>query len=144
MILLATAGAAALLLLPGSAASGRRRPYVLTALADIGTVYWRYDCVRHQTPEWSLGVRTFGDAATTTVTYLAGGSKQHRTLQPGTPITWFPFRRALRRRLLLVQGTEARTLYGNVSVRFGEMHLVNCWPYLPPRFTAILSTKPNS
>jgi hypothetical protein len=30
---------AAMVLLPGSAASGRQKPYVLTALASIGTVY---------------------------------------------------------------------------------------------------------
>jgi len=37
-------------LLPSSAATGRQKPYVLTALADIGTVYWRYDCVHFRTP----------------------------------------------------------------------------------------------
>jgi hypothetical protein len=136
----------AVVLLPSSAASGRQKPkpYVLTAFADIGTVYWRYDCGRHRPPRWSLGVRAFDDAATTTVTYRAGASRRQRTLQPGAPIAWFPFSRALRQRISLAQGTEPRTLYGKVSVRFGEMHLVNCWPYLPPRFTATLGTKPSS
>ena len=59
------------MLLPGSAASGRQKPYVLTALASIGTVYWRYDCVHYRAPEWSLGIRVFSNSATTTVTFHA-------------------------------------------------------------------------
>jgi hypothetical protein len=144
--ILAGALIAAVALFPSSAASGQQepKPYVLTAFADIGTVYWRYDCGQRRAPQWSLGVRLFDDAATTVVSYRAGTSRRLRTLQPGAPIAWFPVRRELRQRLSLAQGTEPRMLYGELSVRFRGMHLVNCWPYLPPRFTATLGTKPNS
>jgi hypothetical protein len=124
--------------LPGSASGGRQKPYVLTALADIGTVYWRYDCVHYRAPEWSLGVRLFRDSATTGVTYRAGTLKRHGALQPGDPTRWFPFRKDLRQHLSLVQGTEPRTLYATVSVRFGGTHLANCRPYAPPRVTTTL------
>ena len=60
---------AAVVLLPSSAAAGRQKPYVLTAVASVGTVYWRYDCVHYRAPEWSLGIRVFRDAATTSVTW---------------------------------------------------------------------------
>jgi hypothetical protein len=135
--------AATVLLLPGSAEGGRQKPYVLAALADIGTVYWRYDCVHYRKPEWSLGVRVFRDTATTTVTYRAGTLKRHRTLDPGDPVRWFPFRKELRQRLSLAQGTEPRTLYARVNVRFGGTRLANCQPYAPPRVTTALWTKPN-
>jgi hypothetical protein len=137
------AAAAFVMLLPGSAASGRQKPYVLTALADIGTVYWRYDCVHYRKPEWSLGVRVFADSATTGITDRAGALKQHRTLNPGDPVRWFPFRRANRQRLSLAQGTEPRTLYGTVDVRFGGTHLANCEPYAPPRVVTALWMKTN-
>ena len=42
---LLAATAAVVVLLPSSAASGRQLPQVLTAVADIGTVYWRYDAL---------------------------------------------------------------------------------------------------
>jgi hypothetical protein len=137
-IVVAGAAAGAALLLPGPAASGRQKPYVLTALADIGTVYWRYDCVHYRRPEWSLGVRLFRDSATTTVTFRAGALRQHRTRNPGDPTAWFPFRAEKRQRLSLVQGTEPRTLYARVIARFGGTHLANCRPYAPPHVTATL------
>lgn len=135
--------ASTLVLLPGSAASGRQKPYVLTALADIGTVYWRYDCVHYRKPEWSLGVRLFRDAATTTVALRVGTLRQHRTRNPGDPTAWFPFRAEKRQRLSLAQGTEPRTLYAQVNVRFGGTHLANCWPYSPPHMTTTLRTVTN-
>src|SRR5207245_11597649 len=55
---------AAVAVLAGPAASGRQKPYVLTAVADIGTVYWRYDFVHYRTPRWSLGIRIFYTATT--------------------------------------------------------------------------------
>ena len=127
--------AAAVLLLPGSAAGGRQKPYVLTALADIGTVYWRYDCVHYRAPEWSLGVRVFRDTATTTVTYRDGGLTRRRTAQPDGPSVWFPFRRERSQRLSLVQLTEPGTLRGHVLARFGPR---DCEPYFPPRLSVQL------
>ena len=130
-ILLATA---VVLLLPSAAASGRQKPFVLTALADIGTVYWRYD-FSHRAPQWSLGVHVFATAATTGATYRAGGFKRQRTLQPGYPTTWFPFRRERRQSLAFVQGTEAGTLRAVVTVRFNHH---NYESYFPPRFSVEL------
>ncbi len=101
---------AAVVLLPSSAASGRQKPYVLTALASIGTVYWRYDCVHYRAPEWSLGIRVFRDSATAGVTYRAGRLTRRRTAQPDGPTIWFPFRRERSQSLSVVQATEPGTL----------------------------------
>lgn len=121
--------------LPSSAASGRQKQYVLTALADIGTVYWRYDCVHYRANEWSLGVRIFRDTATTGVTYRAGRFTRRRTLQPGNPTTWFPFRREHRQTLSLVQATEPGTVHGHVLAAFRRR---DCWSYFTPRLTVQL------
>ena len=126
---------AAVAVLPSSAESGRQKPYVLTALADIGTVYWRYDCVHYRANEWSLGVRIFRDTATTGVTYRAGGFTRRRTLQPGDPTTWFPLRRERRQNLSLVQATEPGTVHGHVLATFSRR---DCWPYFTPRLTVEL------
>ena len=122
-------------LLPGSAASGRQKPYVLTALSDIGTVYWRYDCVHYRAAEWSLGVHVFPTTATTEVMYRAGRFERRRTLQPGYPTTWFPFRREHRQSLSLYQATEPGTLRGSVLANFGRS---GCQPYFPPRLSVEL------
>lgn len=131
--LLLAAIVAGILLLPGSAASGRQKPYVLTAVADIGTVYWRYDFVHYRTPRWSLGVRIFY-TATTGVTFRAGKLKQHRTLQP-RQLRWFPFTGSRTQSLSLVQRTEPGTLRATVNVEFSRH---NSQSYFPPRFTVQL------
>jgi hypothetical protein len=133
--LVAAAVAAAVLLLPGSAASGRQKPYVLTALADIGTVYWRYDCVHYRANEWSLGIRVFRDSATTEVTYRDRRLTRRRTAQPDGPTIWFPFRREHVQGLSFVQATEPGTLRGSVLARFGRR---DCQPYWPPRISVQL------
>lgn len=130
---------AAVMLLPGSAASERQKPYVLTALADIGTVYWRSDCVHYRVPEWSLGIRVFRDSATTEVTYRDGRLTRRRTAQPDGPTIWFPFRKERLQRLNAVAGGEAETIYSHVKAEFGEAHsLTNCWSYAPPRVSTNL------
>jgi hypothetical protein len=127
-------------LLPGSAASGQQRPYVLTALADIGTVYWRYDCVHYRQPEWSLGIHIFQNAASAGATFRAGKLTVRRpTIQPGEPTIWFPFRKERVQRMTAAAGGEAETVYARVKVTFGEAHsLANCWSYAPPRVDASL------
>jgi len=134
-IVLGAVVAAVVIFLPGSAASGRQKQYTLTALADIGTVYWRYDCVHYRAHEWSLGVRVFRDTATTGVTYRAGRLTRQRTLQPGEPTTWFPFRRERRQTLSLVQATEPGTVHGRVLATFDRR---DCWPYFTPRLSVEL------
>ena len=129
------AAVAAVALLPASAASGRQKPYVLTALADIGTVYWRYDCVHYRASEWSLGIRVFPTTATTGVAYRAGGFTRRRTAQPGYPTIWFPFRPERRQRLSFVQGTEAGPLRAYMTARFRER---DCQSYRPPRLSVQL------
>jgi hypothetical protein len=133
-IFLAAVIATGVVLLPSSAASGRQKPYVLTALASIGTVYWRYDCVHFRTPEWSLGVRMF-DTATTTVTYRLGRLTRRITLQPDEPTVWFRFRPERRRSLSFVQATEPGTLRASVRVTFGSH---DCESYFPPRLSVQL------
>ena len=129
-------GTLALLLGSPPATAGRQKPFVLTALADIGTVYWRYDCVHYRTPRVSLGIQFWGDA-TTRVRYSAGALMRRRTL-PRRRI-WFPFTSARFQSLAFVQVTEPRTLYAHVKIdlgRQGSNHGYNhCQSYLPPRFT---------
>jgi hypothetical protein len=124
---------AVVVLLPASAASGRQKPYVLTAVADIGTVYWRYDFVHYKTPRWSLGVRIFY-TATTRVNFRAGKLQLHRTMQP-RQLRWFPFTAARAQSLSLVQTTEPGTLRAAVTVKFTRH---NFQSYLPPRFSVQL------
>ena len=59
---LALVGLSLALGLPAAATSGRQKAYVLTAVANVGNVYWRYDCVHYRSPEWSLGVGFTGAA----------------------------------------------------------------------------------
>jgi hypothetical protein len=133
-ILLST-GLTTLALVSGSAASGRQKPFVLTAVASIGTVYWRYDCVHYRLPEWSLGVRVFRSSATTSVTYRDAGLARRRTAQPDGPAIWFPFRKERRQSLSLVQRTEPGTLRATVLARFGPH---DCQSYSPPRLSVQL------
>jgi len=123
----------AVALLPGSATSGRQKPYVLTAVADIGTVYWRYDFVHYRTPRWSLGVRIFY-TATTEVTFRAGNLKLRRTLQP-KQLHWFPFTGGRVQSLSLVQAIEPGTLRAVVTAKFTRR---NSQSYFPPRFSVQL------
>jgi hypothetical protein len=134
--LLAGVVLAVALLLPGAATSGRQKPYVLTAVASIGTVYWRYDFVHYRTPRWSLGVRIFY-TATTDVTFRAGKMRLRRTLQP-QQLRWLPFRTNRLQKLSLVQATEPGTLRAAVTVKFGRH---NSQSYLPPRVTTQLQPR---
>ncbi len=126
-LIAAVAGAVALLV-PDSAASGRQRAYVLTAIAEVGTVYWRYDCVHYRSPEWSLGIGWDGEASTA-VTYRAGRITRRRELPAKT--IWFPFRRNGLQSLAFVQGTEAGTLRARVTVDWRRGN--HCRSYFPPR-----------
>ena len=122
---------AVVLVLPSSAVSGRQKPYVLTAIADVGTVYWRYDFVHYRTPRWSLGIRIFFNSATTGVSFRAGNLRVRRALQP-QEVKWFPFRRDRLQRLSFVQATEPGTLHAVVTARFSSR---NYQSYFPPRVT---------
>jgi hypothetical protein len=59
----------------------------------------------------------------------------HRTIQPGKPATWFPFRREHRQTLSLVQGTEPGTVHAHVLARFSRG---DCWSGFPPRLSVQL------
>ena len=69
------------LAVPGANARGVPRGNVLTALASIGTVYWRSACPIGKPQRWSLGVRLF-NTATTEVTLRVGQHTAHRTMNP--------------------------------------------------------------
>lgn len=136
VLLLCAVVAGAVVLVPSSAAVGRQKPYVLTALADIGTVYWRYDCVHFRSPEWSLGIRVFPTTATTSIRRRAGKALGRRsTVQPGEQTVWFSFRPERRQKLSLVQATEPGTLRAHVLVRFARR---DCQSYFPPRLSVEL------
>jgi hypothetical protein len=131
----AAVAASALLLVAPRATAGKQKPFVLTALADIGTIYWRYDCVHYRTPRVSLGIQFWGEA-TTSVTYRAGKLTRRRTL-PQHRI-WFPFRSDRFQSLSFVQRTEPRTLYAHVKIDLGRrgsnFGYEHCQSYFPPRF----------
>jgi len=135
-ILLCAVIAGAVVLLPSSAAVGRQKPYVLTALANIGTVYWRYDCVHFRSPEWSLGIHVFPTTATTSVSRRAGKVIGRRSaVQPGEPTVWFSFRPERRQNLSFVQATEPGTLRAHVLAKFSRS---DCQSYFPPRLSVEL------
>jgi len=135
-------GMSLVLLLPVSATdgatNGRQKPYVLTAVANIGTVYWRYDCVHYRSPEWSLGIHVFRDTATTSATFRGGNLRRRREIQPGEPTLWFPFRRERLQSLSLVQATEPGTLRARVTVDWRGNH---CESYFPPRVSMQLQPR---
>jgi hypothetical protein len=114
------AAALALLLVPPTATAGKQKPFVLTALADIGTVYWRYDCVHYRTPRVSLGVRWSGEA-TTNVAYRAAHFVRRRTMPKHR--LWFPFSSSRFQSLSFVQVTEPRTLYAHIRIDLGRLGL---------------------
>jgi hypothetical protein len=119
-----------------SSAHGQAAPhrFVLTALADVGTVYWRVRCPN----EYSLGLHLINLTATTDVTFRTGGHVLRPTVQPGES-TWFPLRKSLRQRLSTVTSSEAESIYARVAVRFNEARsLPNCFAYAPPRMSVAL------
>lgn len=122
-----------------TAGSAHRQSSVLTALADIGTVHWRFDCTRGEPQRWAIGVHLFG-TATTTVTWETPHRHARRTLQP-LETAWFPLTTIRRQRLVFVQSTEPETLRGAVSVDFGRGRVNHCESYLPPHFAAHLSSR---
>jgi hypothetical protein len=134
---LATAVATiALLLVAPRADAGKQKPFVLTALADIGTVYWRYDCVHCRTPRVSLGIQWWGEA-TTGVACRAGALVRRRMLPRHR--VWFPFTNERFQSLSFVQATEPRTLYAYVTIdlgRRGSDHgYHDCRSYFPPQLS---------
>jgi hypothetical protein len=136
IVLVPTAILALSLAAAPATAGERGHAFVLTALADQGTVYWR-PC----TPKgWSLGFRIW-NVATAGVTFRAG-SIRRRTVQPGESTIWFPFSKSRVQRLSVVSGGEAETIYSRVKVEFNEPHsLPNCFPYAPPRVSVSLYGK---
>jgi hypothetical protein len=120
----------------GASAGGRAAPRLtLTALADIGTVFWRYDCsARSAEQRRSVGIRLY-ESATTNVVFESGKLTLRAELQPGT-LHWFPFRADRVQRLRATQSTEPGTLRALVTIDFGYRHgVAHCYSYAPPRFT---------
>lgn len=131
-MLLAVAVAAAVML-PASAASVGQKPRVLTAIADIGTVYWRDACPRGEPRRWSLGVRLFQEASSTGVTFRAGALVLRRDLNvPDGKTAWFPFRRNGIQQLTLESGGGAGNHDAKVRVNFGS---AGCFPWQTPDIT---------
>lgn len=134
-------GLAGLVFLASSASgssSPRSQPtshrFVLTALAGVGTVYWRVRCP----DEYSLGVRLFKLTATTELRFRAGRRVLRRTVQPGDS-AWFPLLKNTRQLLSTGTGGEAESIYGKVAVLFNEAgSLPNCFSYAPPRMSVTL------
>src|SRR5947207_4149236 len=125
---IAVAAVALVLAVPGAAATTpTHAQHVLTAFAGIGTVYWRGDCSPHQPARWSIGVRITG-GFDVVATRWAGSAKTHRTLQPGRPAVWFPYRGEHEQILDLAQGDEAWVMDGHVKARF-----TGCDRWIPDR-----------
>jgi len=134
----AAVAALVLLVLAVPSANAKRAPQgtVLTALADIGTVYWRSSCAAGEPQRWSLGVRLF-DTATTSVTLKVGHRTVRRTMQPNQ-LLWFPLTTGASQHLAFTQSTEPGTLRGTVSANFGGQQANHCWTYFPPRVSTQL------
>lgn len=122
---------------PEATAGGHGDSYVLTALADQGTVYWR-PCT---SKGWSLGFR-ISSGTSTRVTFRAGSVTRRRSPYPGEATVWFPYTKNRVQRLLVVSGGEAETIVSHVKVEFDGPHsLPNCFPYAPPRVSVGLYGK---
>jgi len=110
-----------------------RGSFTLTTIADIGTVYWRYDCAG-RSAAGSLGLTVERDSATTEVHFRLSGHSSRTTMQPGQT-KWFPFGRGTEV-LSAYQSTEPGTLRAILTVDFAFPHSVpHCYRYAPPRFT---------
>lgn len=110
-----------------------RGSFALTTIADIGTVYWRFDCTG-RTAAGSLGLAIERGSATTEVHFRMSGRISRLTMQPGQT-RWFPFGRGSQV-LSTYQATEPGTLRAILTVDFAFPHSVpHCYRYAPPRFT---------
>jgi hypothetical protein len=116
-----------------AAAPVRSKPLVLTAIPNIGTIYWRYNCSQG-TRGWSLGIHIWSNTATTRVRFKAGKVVAVRELQPGDATSWFPYSEKPVQWLAAGAGGEEGTVVGAIRVNYGypsrEPH---CYPYAPPR-----------
>lgn len=112
-----------------AAADVGRGPFLLVTLPSLGTVTW--SCGGRRDREVALGFRVSAKDATTTVKFSAGTTARMLTLQPGQSAR-FPFFAPARQRLLIVQGTEARTLRASVVAMFSRDQSY-CFRYFPPR-----------
>jgi hypothetical protein len=115
-------------------ASLKQPPAVLTALAAIGTVYWRADCAK---ATWAIGMKMFRTSATDQLSFQLGRRMFRRVVQPGESV-WFPFAGNKVQLLRVVQPTEPGTLRATVKVNFGvprpgSVVVPHCYGYAPPR-----------
>jgi hypothetical protein len=113
-----------------NARAGAPGPFLLVSLGSLGTVTWRCE---GRTGWYALGFRLSGRRATTLVTLRAGGSAHGRvTVQPGERVA-FPYLADDVQRLVIVQGTGARTIRADVTVTFDpDASYTFCHAYLPP------------
>jgi hypothetical protein len=112
------------------------------ALPSLGSVTWRCSA---DGSAWALGYREFWASATTELTLRADGRvRARRTVDPHQLVA-FPFLRARRQRLTLLQGTEPGTITAEVRVDFRPFGYGygSCAQYMPPRFTAAVAFRPN-
>lgn len=118
-----------------SAAAEGRGPFLLVALPSLGTANW--SCGGARDRQVGLSFRVSSDAATTTIAFLAVAHVARRArLQPGQVIR-FPLLAPGQLRLVIVQGTEARTLHAMVIATFNRSQSY-CFPYFPPRLRVTL------
>jgi hypothetical protein len=118
-----------------SAAAESRGPFLLVTLPSLGAVSW--SCGGARDRQVGLSFRVSADAATTTTEFLAVAHVARRArLQPGQSVR-FPLLAPGQQRLVIVQGTEARTLHATVIATFNRSQSY-CFPYFPPRLSVTL------
>ena len=107
--------------------AGERGPFLLVGLPSLGTVSWRCDERGH----YALGFHAFRLSADDGLRFHAGKVTKAAGVRPGNSIR-FPYVRARRQTLTVVQGTEPRTLRATVDVYFMPRYDF-CRSYLVPR-----------
>lgn len=113
-----------------------RGPYLLVALPDLGIVTWRCDPAlpgpAAGLPGLALAFRHTAQATETVRLRVGGRTVLSRVLQPGQSVK-FPYLRARRQNLEIVQRTGAGTLRAFVTVEFAPGgSSTYCYRYLPP------------
>jgi hypothetical protein len=129
-----------LLAVPAAGGAGvrRARSNLLVALPSLGSVTWRCNA---DGSAWALGYREFWTSATTELTLRTAGRVRTRQTVNPRELVGFPFLRAPRQRLTLVQATEPGTITAEIRVDFRPYGrgYGSCAQYTPPRFTAAVT-----
>ncbi|HEU5476793.1 MAG TPA: hypothetical protein VFU64_03075 [Gaiellaceae bacterium] len=120
------------------AARPNRSHLALATFPTIGTVYGRYEGCESKHPRFSLGIRLFSNASSTSVRVRAGRFSRISNLpNPPYPTRWFRYSSHRVQWLAAETGGEGGVSAGVVRVVFlaGRFGAWECAYHTPPRVT---------